>query len=70
MLPQALNTSYLILSRGEHLTHIKLQKSLIIHTEDLSVIVILYRIFNLFITYHTTEWMLLILCYVNVAMYS
>ena len=62
VLAKALNTSHLIPSRAEHLTHVKLQESLIIHTEDLSVVVILHRIFNLFIIYHTTEWMLFMLC--------
>lgn len=47
MLPGALSISHLILSRGEHLTHVNLQELLlIIHTEDLSVLVILHRTFN------------------------
>ena len=46
VLAGVLNTSHLIPSRAEHLTHVKLQESLIIHTEDLSVVVILHRTFN------------------------
>ena len=47
MLPGALSISHLILSRGEHLTHVNLQELLlIIHIEDLSVLVILHRTIN------------------------